>query len=168
MGQVITVADNVVTVRGLSNVMVGEVVFVVYTYKTEAQTIAAGEVVGQALNLNNDGTTGIVLFGDETLILAGNLVFGTGRLLSVGVGASTLGKVVNALGQVELSGTNTTSICAAPGQYNQSALESKIIQFFNGAENITLLKQLGFDNVEQFTNSADTMGADLVEYFESQ
>ena len=102
MGQIITVADNVVSVRGLNDVMVGEVVYVLYSYIAADKTVAVGEIIGQALNLNNDGTTGVVLFGDETLILAGNMVFGSGRLLSVAVGASTLGLVVNALGEVEL------------------------------------------------------------------
>jgi len=145
MGQVITVADNVVTVRGLSNVMIGEVVFVVYTYKTDKQTIAVGEVVGQALNLNNDGTTGVVLFGDETLILAGNLVFGTGRLLSVTVGAATVGKVVNALGHVELSGHNTNSICAAPGVYQLSTKSNSqygVLADLEVAETASLIEYL--------------------------
>jgi F0F1-type ATP synthase alpha subunit len=118
MGQVITVADNVVTVRGLSDVMLGEVVYVLYSYINAEKNVAVGEIVGQALNLNNDGTTGVVLFGDETMILAGNMVFGSGRLLSVPVGASTLGLVVNALGEVELSGHNKSSICLAPGNFD--------------------------------------------------
>ena len=80
----------VTIVRGLSDVMIGELVYVLYSYITADKIVAVGEVVGQALNLNNDGITGVVLFGDETLILADNMVFGSGRLLSVPVGASTL------------------------------------------------------------------------------
>jgi len=122
MGQVIKVADNVVTVRGLNDVMLGEVVSVLYSYTTADNQLATGEIVGQALNLNNDGTTGVVLFGDETLILAGNMVFGSSRLLSVSIGASTLGLIVNALGTVELSGTNKTSLCVAPGRYDEARI----------------------------------------------
>jgi len=87
MGQVITVADNVVIVRGLNDVMLGEVVYILYSTINANQETISGEIIGQALNLNNDGTTGIVLLGDETLILAGNMVFGSGNLLSVNVGS---------------------------------------------------------------------------------
>ena len=49
MGIIISIADNIITVRGLLEVMVGEVV-----------TMPNG-LLGQALNLNNDETTGIAL-----------------------------------------------------------------------------------------------------------
>ena len=65
MGYVITVADNVVNVRGLNKVMLGEVVYLSYSFINAEGTTQKGELVGQALNLNNDGTTGVVLFGDE-------------------------------------------------------------------------------------------------------
>jgi F-type H+-transporting ATPase subunit alpha len=126
MGQVITVADNVITVRGLNDVMLGEVVYVLYSYINSEKQVAVGEIIGQALNLNNDGTTGVVLFGDETLILAGNMVFGSSRLLSVTVGASTLGLVVDSLGAVALSGNNKTSLCLAPGRYDEARITEKL------------------------------------------
>ena len=143
MGQVITVADNVVTVRGLNDVMVGEVVYVLYTYVTADKTMAVGEIIGQALNLNNDGTTGIVLFGDETFILAGNVVFGSGRLLSVSVGASTLGLVVNSLGEIQLSGQNKNAVCSAPGVYDANVIHNKLEEFLKDANNLALLNKLG-------------------------
>jgi len=143
MGQVITVADNVVTVRGLNDVMVGEVVYVLYTYTTADKTAAVGEIIGQALNLNNDGTTGIVLFGDETFILAGNVVFGSGRLLSVSVGASTLGLVVNSLGEIQLSGQNKQAVCAAPGVFDANVIHGKLEEFLKDANNVALLNKLG-------------------------
>ncbi len=145
MGQVITVADNVVTVRGLNDVMVGEVVYVLYSYITADKTVAVGEIIGQALNLNNDGTTGVVLFGDETLILAGNMVFGSGRLLSVPVGASTLGLVVNALGEVELAGNNKTSICLAPGRYDETRVATALNAALNNNIILAQLKETGLD-----------------------
>jgi F-type H+-transporting ATPase subunit alpha len=145
MGQVITAADNIVTVRGLNDVMVGEVVYVLYSYITADKTVAVGEIIGQALNLNNDGTTGVVLFGDETLILAGNMVFGSGRLLSVPVGASTLGLVVNALGEVELSGNNKTSICLAPGRYDETRVATALNAALNNNIILAQLKETGLD-----------------------
>ena len=145
MGQVITVADNVVTVRGLNDVMLGEVVYVLYSYINAEKNVAVGEIVGQALNLNNDGTTGVVLLGDETMILAGNMVFGSGRLLSVPVGASTLGLVVNALGEVELSGHNKSSICLAPGNFDEARIAAKLNASLSSDIILAQLKDAGLD-----------------------
>ena len=47
----------------------------IYSYINAEKNVALGEIVGQALNLNNDVTTGVVLLGDEAMILAGNMVF---------------------------------------------------------------------------------------------
>jgi F-type H+-transporting ATPase subunit alpha len=88
IGTVISIADNVVTVRGLLNVMVGEVVQM------------ANGLLGQALNLNADDTTGVVLFGDDSSLLIGDKVTGTTELLSVTAGTHLLGHVVDALGRV--------------------------------------------------------------------
>jgi len=145
MGYVITVADNVVNVRGLNKVMLGEVVYISYSFITSEGTTKKGELVGQALNLNNDGTTGVVLFGDETLILAGNMVFGTGQLLSVAVGASTVGLVVNALGEVELSGENKASVCLNNGQYDENRLTAKLNSLLSNEQFLAKLQQTGLD-----------------------
>jgi len=127
MGYVITVADNVALVRGLDSVIIGEVVSVFYTTVDTDNNVQVGELVGQALNLNNDGTTGIVLFGDETLILAGNIVFGSSQLLSVPAGVSTLGQVVNALGQVELVSHNLpTALTESAGSFNEIAILAEL------------------------------------------
>jgi F-type H+-transporting ATPase subunit alpha len=88
MGIIISIADNIITVRGLLEVMVGEVV-----------TMPNG-LLGQALNLNNDETTGIVLFGDDSDLSIGDLVTRTNNLLSVTAGPHLLGHVVDSLGQV--------------------------------------------------------------------
>ena len=167
MGQVITVADNVTTVRGLSDVMIGEVVYVLYSYITTDNNVAVGEVVGQALNLNNDGTTGVVLFGDETVILAGNIVFGSGRLLSVQVGASTLGLVVNALGEVELSGHNQTSLCLAPGRYDESRITAKLNLALNNETILFQLKEMGLDASNIELDTAD-WGNSFAEFLKFQ
>jgi F-type H+-transporting ATPase subunit alpha len=145
MGYVITVADNVVNVRGLNKVMLGEVVYLSYSFINAEGTTQKGELVGQALNLNNDGTTGVVLFGDETLILSGNMVFGTGQLLSVSVGASTVGLVVNALGEVELSGENQSNICVNGGRYDENRLAAKLNGLLSNEQFLTKLQQTGLD-----------------------
>jgi hypothetical protein len=75
MDYAITVADNLVNVCGLNKVMLGQVVYLSYSFINVEGITRKGELVGQALNLNNDGTTGVVLFGD--------MAFGTGQLLSV-------------------------------------------------------------------------------------
>ena len=88
MGVIISIADNIITVRGLLEVMLGEVV-----------TMPNG-LLGQALNLNNNETTGIVLFGDDSDLSIGDLVTRTNNLLSVSAGPHLLGHVVDSLGQV--------------------------------------------------------------------
>jgi F0F1-type ATP synthase alpha subunit len=130
MGQIISVADNVITVRGLYNVKIGEVVSILYTTKINKKKIV-GEIIGQALNLNNDGTTNIVVFGDETLILAGNYVFGSGYLLSIKTGTSILGSIVNALGNIILKGANKNNIITEPSQYqiNKDYNDHKIANY---------------------------------------
>ena len=88
MGVIISIADNIITVRGLLDVMLGEVV-----------TMPNG-LLGQALNLNKDETTGIVLFGDDSDLSIGDLVTRTNNLLSITAGSHLLGHVVDSLGQV--------------------------------------------------------------------
>jgi F-type H+-transporting ATPase subunit alpha len=145
MGYVITVADNVLNVRGLNKVMLGEVVYISYSFVTNTGSITKGELIGQALNLNNDGTTGVVLFGDETLILAGNMVFGTGQLLSVPVGASTVGLVVNSLGEVELLGENKSAVCVNNGHYDENRLTAKLTNLLTNDQFLNKLQQTGLD-----------------------
>lgn len=93
-GVIISISDNVLNVRGLSNVMVGEIVKI---------PSKLGDLVGQALNLNADGTTGIVLFGDETAIVASNIVYRTFNLLTVNTGWKRLGSVIDALGFIQIA-----------------------------------------------------------------
>ena len=88
IGVIISIADNIITVRGLLDVILGEVV-----------TMPNG-LLGQALNLNKDETTGIVLFGDDSDLSIGDLVTRTNNLLSITAGSHLLGHVVDSLGQV--------------------------------------------------------------------
>jgi proton translocating ATP synthase F1 alpha subunit len=93
MGIIVAIGDNILIVRGLDQVMVGEVVTI---------PTSTGDLVGQALNLNVDGTTGVVLFGDETLLLVGDIVLRTNKLLTVNTGFDCLGTVIDALGKIQI------------------------------------------------------------------
>jgi len=87
VGEVISYSDGVVKASGLSEVQSGEIVEI------------AGTKIGLALNLNED-SVGIVVMGDPMGISVGDIVSRTGRILSVGVGESIIGRVVNSLGEI--------------------------------------------------------------------
>jgi F-type H+-transporting ATPase subunit alpha len=154
MGYVLTIGDNVINVRGLNKIMLGEVVYIAYSYVNNKGKTIKDELIGQALNLNNDGTTGVVLFGDDTLILTGNMVFGTGQLLSVSVGASSLGLIVNALGSIQLAGQNKTAVCLNPGIYDQQRINEKLKNLFLNDVFLSKLQNTGLDFTKYKFNSA--------------
>src|SRR5471030_2827150 len=84
-GTVISVADGIVRIHGLSDVMQGEMLeFPSNTY-------------GLALNLERD-SVGAVILGEYEHISEGDIVKTTGRILEVPVGPELLGRVVDALG----------------------------------------------------------------------
>jgi F-type H+-transporting ATPase subunit alpha len=86
VGVVREIGDGAAKVEGLSDVMLNEMIEF------------PGGVYGLALNLE-ETEVGCVLLGSGEKIKAGDEVKTTGRLLSVPVGKSLLGRVVNALGQ---------------------------------------------------------------------
>ncbi len=86
VGVVREIGDGVAKVEGLSDVMLNEMIEF------------PGGLYGLALNLE-ETEVGCVLLGSGEGIKAGDEVKTTGRLLSVPVGKSLLGRVVNALGQ---------------------------------------------------------------------
>ncbi len=86
VGTVITVGDGVARMHGLDKVMSGELLE------------CPNGVFAIALNLEEDNV-GAVLMGDSSLVKEGDTVKRTGRIMSVPVGESLLGRVVNALGQ---------------------------------------------------------------------
>jgi F-type H+-transporting ATPase subunit alpha len=86
VGYVLEVGDGIARLSGLSGVMAGELLEF------------PGGVMGIALNLEEDNV-GVVIMGDYTEIKEGDLVRSTGRIASVPVGDSLIGRVVNALGQ---------------------------------------------------------------------
>jgi len=85
-GVVVSTADGVARVEGLSKVMYNEMVEFPH------------DITGIALNLEED-EVGVVCLGDANLLKEGDEVRTTGRLLSVPVGKELLGRVVDAIGQ---------------------------------------------------------------------
>lgn len=86
VGEVIEIGDGVARVSGLENVMSSELVEL------------PNGVFGMALNLEDDNV-GLVLFGESSKVKEGDLAKRTKRVVEVPVGNSTLGRVVNPLGQ---------------------------------------------------------------------
>ncbi|EJF07442.1 proton translocating ATP synthase, F1 alpha subunit [Thiovulum sp. ES] len=86
IGKVVTLADNIAKVYGLSNVMAGEMV------EFEDGT------KGMALNLEED-SVGVVVLGDGSHLREGASVKRLAKLLKVPVGPNMLGRVVDGLGQ---------------------------------------------------------------------
>jgi F-type H+-transporting ATPase subunit alpha len=86
VGEVTSYSDGVVKASGLDEVQAGEIVEL------------AGKKLGLALNLT-EKEVGIVVMGDPMGIVVGDSVARTGRILSVGVSDSILGRVVNSLGE---------------------------------------------------------------------
>jgi F-type H+-transporting ATPase subunit alpha len=85
-GTVISVADGIVRIHGLSDVMQGEMLEF------------PGNTFGLAMNLERD-SVGAVILGAYEHISEGDTVKCTGRILEVPVGPELRGRVVNALGQ---------------------------------------------------------------------
>ena len=86
VGEIIEVGDGIARVHGLENVMSSELVEL------------TNGVFGMALNLEED-TVSLVLFGESHLVKEGDLARRTGRVVEIGVGENTLGRVINSLGQ---------------------------------------------------------------------
>jgi F-type H+-transporting ATPase subunit alpha len=86
VGSVIEVGDNIARVYGLRAARQSELVEF------------PNGVQGIVLNLEEDNV-GVVILGPDTEIKEGDTVRRTGRIASVPVGPSLLGRVVNALGQ---------------------------------------------------------------------
>ncbi len=85
-GKIISIADGVAKLEGLSGVMYNEMI-----------DFGSG-VFGLALNLEEDEVSCVVL-GDYSKLKEGDEASTTGKLLSVPVGMGLLGRVVDAIGQ---------------------------------------------------------------------
>lgn len=92
VGSVIEVGDGIARADGLAGVMAMELV------EFPAKPGRSEGIMGLAFNLEADNV-GIIIMGEYTAIEEGDLVRGTGRIVSVPVGAGLVGRVVNALGE---------------------------------------------------------------------
>src|ERR1700709_95301 len=86
VGTVISLGDGIARIHGLEKVMAGELIEFPHG------------VAGLAMNLD-ESEVGSVLLGDYTELREGDQVKRSGKIMSVGVGQSLVGRVVNALGQ---------------------------------------------------------------------
>jgi len=117
-GTVISVADGICRIHGLSDVMQGEMLeFPKNTF-------------GLALNLERD-SVGAVILGSYEHISEGDTVKTTGRILEVPIGPELRGRVVNALGQpIDGKGPVNTTLTApiekiAPGVIARESCRSR-------------------------------------------
>ncbi len=85
-GTVISVGDGIARIYGLNNALAGELL----TFQSGVQ--------GMVMNLEYDNI-GCVLLGDDTKVKEGDNVVRTGKVISIPVGESLLGRVVSPLGQ---------------------------------------------------------------------
>jgi F-type H+/Na+-transporting ATPase subunit alpha len=86
-GEILEIKDGVAIVTGLQDVQFSEIV----TFENNTP--------GLVLDLLPD-YVGILILGTSDGLMQGQLVKGTGKTFSIGVGEGYLGKVVNALGEV--------------------------------------------------------------------
>lgn len=84
-GRVLTIGDGIARVYGLKNIQAEEMV-----------EFSSG-LKGMALNLEPDNV-GVVVFGNDKLIMEGDIVKRTGAIVDVPIGDELLGRVVDALG----------------------------------------------------------------------
>lgn len=85
VGTIISVSDGVARMSGLSNVQAQEMLDF------------GGGIFGLALNLEEE-MTGAIILGDASHVKAGDTVRSTGRILSIPVSDSIVGRVVDSLG----------------------------------------------------------------------
>lgn len=85
VGRIVEIGDGIVRAEGLSDVAFNELVAFPH------------DLFGLALNLE-DGSVGIVVFGDYKILKEGDEVTTTGKILSVPVGDELIGRVIDPLG----------------------------------------------------------------------
>ncbi len=114
-GVVLSVADGIVQIYGLSDVMQGEMI------------LFPGNVYGMAMNLERD-SVGTVILGEYEHIREGDEVFCTGKILEVPVGPELIGRVVDALGRpVDGKGPLNTKLTSAIEKVAPGVIERKSV-----------------------------------------
>ncbi|HTN33615.1 MAG TPA: F0F1 ATP synthase subunit alpha [Marinobacter sp.] len=118
-GTILSVADGIVLIHGLADVMYGEMI-----------EFDSG-VFGMALNLERD-SVGAVVLGDYEDLAEGQKVRCTGRILEVPIGPELLGRVVDGLGNpIDGKGELGTSLTApvekvAPGVIARQSVDQPV------------------------------------------
>ena len=122
-GTIVSLADGIVRVHGLSDALQGEML--------EFPSNKGTPTFGLALNLERD-SVGAVVLGDYKHLKEGDTVKTTGRILEVPVGEGLLGRVVNALGEpidgkgpVKASGTSPIEK-VAPGVITRKSVDQPV------------------------------------------
>ncbi|HWU69310.1 MAG TPA: F0F1 ATP synthase subunit alpha [Stenotrophobium sp.] len=122
-GTIVSLADGIVRVHGLSDALQGEML--------EFPANNGKPTYGLALNLERD-SVGAVVLGDYKHLKEGDTVKTTGRILEVPVGEGLLGRVVNALGEpidgkgpVKASGSSPIEK-VAPGVISRKSVDQPV------------------------------------------
>ncbi|KND51917.1 MAG: ATP synthase F1, alpha subunit [Parcubacteria bacterium C7867-001] len=100
VGIVRAAGDGIAEIDGLDNAVMNEMVLFDPTFDRTLEEALKDDtqVYGLVLNLEEDGVRAVIL-GDATKVYEGMLVRRLGRLLSIPVGDSLIGRVVNPLGE---------------------------------------------------------------------
>ncbi len=114
-GTIVSVADGIILIHGLADVMYGEMIEF------------PGGVYGMALNLERDAV-GAVVLGDYQDLVEGMTARCTGRILEVPVGPELRGRVVDALGNpIDGKGPVDTKITDAVEKVAPGVIERKSV-----------------------------------------
>ncbi|BBN60680.1 F0F1 ATP synthase subunit alpha [Hydrogenovibrio marinus] len=119
-GTVVSIADGIALIHGVSDVMYGEMV------QFDENTF------GMALNLERD-SVGVVVLGEFEHISEGQKVTCTGRILEVPVGPEMMGRVVDALGRpIDGKGAIDTKVTSpieriAPGVIDRKSVDQPMM-----------------------------------------
>ncbi|RCU45424.1 MULTISPECIES: F0F1 ATP synthase subunit alpha [Corallincola] len=118
-GTIVSVSDGIISINGLADVMLGEMIEL------------PGNRFAMALNLERD-SVGAVVLGSYEGLAEGQIVKGTGNILSVPVGRGLLGRVLNALGEpidgkgpVEHDGYSPIEVIA-PGVIERQSVDQPV------------------------------------------
>jgi F-type H+-transporting ATPase subunit alpha len=99
-GIIRSTGDGIAEIDGLDGAIMSEMVLFDPTFDRTLEDALkdADPIYGLVLNLEEDGVRAVIL-GDESKVYEGMLVRRLGRLLSIPVGESLIGRVVNPLGE---------------------------------------------------------------------
>jgi len=98
IGKIVSVKDGVARVNGLFGVLSGEMV-----------QLGVFKLQGMVLSLEHN-TVSVVIFGNDTLLKQGDLVYRTFVIMNIPLSIKLFGRVVDALGNTIDSGPKVTSL----------------------------------------------------------